>query len=361
MYTLFSEPKRHYGSLIKAANFDNVEARILEDVGRVVDYYRGGTFGVRNDHLLVRLIINMNVPLSYDLDHYYEVAVARSLFTANGLELTSSISAGKWFNGVFYNGCQELIIACNGDSSPSELMKDWRNLAPVKVLECPVSNMKYMLPDGSPHNIETGTAYLSIDIPMLMLQFRGFVLSEAARVRENPESARFGIRNFVAKYVIPNMLHTQTDNVIRNRMINLFLGAPMGDSRKRHPFHISDYTATLDKGLNELNTHLTRKKADYLTYLAQIPHVYNDLPHQMPDMAETRQVYWALFVTRFKLMDYLWEISGEEGRAFNKTYINQLKIDLKRFKSDNIFQGVLPIALLDDVNYFSRQVLNNGG
>jgi len=355
MYSLFSDTRRHYGGQISVSWFKETSTRIAEDVSRVIDYYNVRTFPVKTDHLLVKLIRTMNVPLSYDLDHYYEVASARALFVANTMEFTSSINVGKWFEGIFYAGSPELVIAYTGQDRPSELAKGWRSLQAVKVLECPISNMAYMLPNGQDHNSETGLAVIGIDLPALMVQYRCFVQQQQMRL-ESGEGEHLGIHHFVGKYVLPNMLHSQTDLAIMNRLINLQTGAPMGESKKRHVFHISDYTVWLDRGLNEVLHRISTLKMEYSNILSQIPTVFSDNPLGMPDMAETRQVWWALFVTRFKEIQFLIDVAGENGKHYNQALINTLKIDLKRFKSENVLQKRLPIEMYDDIQYFAKHL-----
>ena len=356
MYSLFSNPTRALAGHIVAPRFNDAEKRIVEDVEKVISYHRNGTFFSKTDHLLVRLINQMDVPLSYDLDRYYEVATARALSVANSLRLTSSINVGDWFNGVFYHGSKEIILAYTNDDNPVELIKDWRNLQAVKVLECPVSNLAYMLPDGRPHNIEEGLVVIGIDIPMLMIQFRGFVTLQLQR-QARGEDTNLGIRDFVGKYVIPNMLYSQTDLAIHNRLFNLQSGAPMGASRKRHVFFTSNYTALVDKGLSVILKRLETTRMHYRDVLESIPKVFKDFPLSMPDIAETRQVWWALFLSRLKATEFLLNVAGEQGRHYNQTEVNALRIDLKRFKSDNVFKSFLPPDMYGDVNYQLKELL----
>ena len=77
----------------------------------------------------------------------------------------------------------------------------------------------------------------------------------------------------------------------------------------------------------------------------------------MPDMAETRQVWWALFLTRLKLTEFLVEVAGETGRHYNQSLLNPLAIDLKRFITDNVFSKGLPMELVDDIPYRLAQLL----
>jgi len=350
VYSLFSTPSRTWGGQITASRFRDVSNRISEDVQKVVDYYRYGAFFSRTDHLLVKLIASMDVPLSYDLERYYDVAIARSLSVANTLRLTSSISKGQWHDGVFYYGCKEIILAYTDTENPFSLNLDWRNLKPVKVLDCPVSNLWYMLPDGKRHNIEEGQATIGIDIPKLMIMFRGFVLHQ--RILQNTgDHQSLGIRDFVGKYVIPNMLYSQTDLAIHNRLFNLYTGAPMGDSRKHHTFRVSNYNELLDNGLEEILKKIATNKMPYGDILSQIPKVFHEDPLTMPDISETRQVWWALFITRLRAISFLFDVAGEEGRHFNGKLLNELKVDLKGFRSENIFPQVLPAEILTDTQY----------
>ena len=240
MYTLFSDYYRHYGGQITAGWFHETSARIAEDVNHVIDYYRNGSYYVKTDHLLARLINAMHVPLTYEIDQYYEVASARALHAANAVQLTTSIAQGKWFEGIFYYGCKELIIGYCGQDDPVELTKDWRNLEPVRVLEHPVSNMSYLLPDGRQNNSETGLAVIGINLPELMVMYRGFALEQRIKMLEGRSSQ--GVPQFIARFILPNMLKSQTDLAIVNRLVNYANGRPMGEALKKLPFHISDYT-----------------------------------------------------------------------------------------------------------------------
>lgn len=355
VYSLFSDSHRHYGGEIGIAWFKETSARIAEDVNHVVDYYHTGAFHVKTDHILVRLLAAMHTPLAYDLDHYYETASARALFVANSLEFTSAINVGRWFDGIFYRGSKELILAYCGLDQPAQLALDWKNLRPVKVLECPVSNMAYMLPNGHDHNSETGYAVIGIDIPALMVMYRCFTLEQRAKA-DTAGTEHLNAYHFVGKYVLPNMLYSQTDLVLFNRLMNLHIGAPMGESSKRHPFHISDYTGWLDRGLKETVKRVSTLRMEYSNILEQVPRVFRDSPLKMPDIAETRQVWWALFTTRFRAIQFLLNVAGDAGKHYNQALVNTLVIDLKRFKSENVLEKRLPPELYDDILYFAKHL-----
>lgn len=356
MYSLFSVPSRVLAGQLVVSRFKDVSTRIREDVEKVIQYHRIGTSFVATDHLLLRMLFSLNIPLTYDLDHYYSVAVQRALPVANSLNLTTAINPGKLFNGEFYYGCDEIILAYSDEDRPDELIKNWRELEPVKVLQHPVSNMRYLLPDGMKANTERGLAVIGINVSELAVMWRGFMLAELVHERDVPEAPKLGIRNFLGKYVIPNMLRSQTDLAIINRLINLYTGEPMGDYLVAPKFHISDYTRLLDTGLLEVLDRLKGAKMRYRDMLAQIPSIYRDFPLKMPDIAETRQVYWALYLARLKEIGFLLAIGGQEAIQFNGPLINELKTDLKRFKADRTFEAMLPDAMCREVSYAIKDI-----
>lgn len=354
MYSLFTDSQRHYGGGIEARRFYDVEKRIVEDINRIVDYYRRNNFTVKTHHLLCRLIQTMGVPLHYPLDRYYEAAVARHLFIANTYRMTSAIQAGDLHKGVFYHGSPEIHLAYHEEVRPSEAVKNWREIQAVKILTSPISNLSYMLPTGLEHNSERGLAVIGFDIPKLMLQFRCFWEEQIAK--QAAGESVLTVAHFVMKYVLPNMLYSQTDQAILNRLINFETGAPMGSSLKKHPFHIVDIAPLLDKGLEELNQRFSTLRMDYRVFLNQIPSVFSEKPWSMPDIAETRQVWWALFTARFKLIEYLWNVGGENLRHSNQSHLNALKIDLRRFESEGSLRNNLPWELYRDIASFARHV-----
>ena len=350
MYNLFTNPPKPLVRPITIPRFYDVEKRIIADVEHVIDFYRSGTFFVPANHLLGRIITAMGVPLSYPLFQYYEVAKARCGQVGTLMRLTSPVNYGKWFNGVFYHGCNELILSVTSEDSADELIKDWRNLEPVRVLEHPLSNLKYMIPNGRPSNVESGLAVISIDIPKLMVMWRGYILTQQS-LREENDSASTSLGSFIARYVLANMLKSQTDLVIINRMINLFRGAPMGDSILHYNFYISDYTEMLDDGLMDGLKRITELPMSYRDVLNQIPSIFNDYPLGMPDIAETRQVWWALFLTRFRLTNFLFDVAGERGRHFNRGLLNAFKINIRELRSDNILKKAVVPELYMDLEY----------
>lgn len=347
MYSLFSNPQRKMAGETKPYEFNNFADKTIADIDRIVEHYRSNNYSGKIEHLVCRLILAMNIPMLYDPEQYYDVATARYQGVASMLGLTTSINRGRWHYGTFYHDCPEIIIAYNEYDRPLELVKDWRNLNPIKVLEHPVSNLAFMLPNGLKHNTERGLAVIAINVPMLMLQWYKFCELQIWR-KENIGTYQ-GVTHFLYQYVFPNMLYSQTDLVIFNRLVNLKEGRPMGVSTRKHSFYISDYSDTLDSALEKVLKVYETKQMRYADVLWQVPKIYNDFPLKMPDVAATRQIWWALFLTRLKAIKFLLEVGGEPLRQYNRGVINDLYVDLKAIKQDNVFPQYLEDRLKDTV------------
>lgn len=358
MYDLFTGESRHYGTLIQPAGFSDVVKKTRMDIETIRQYYRRSSNVVKNTHLLVRLINAMRVPLHYGREQYYEVAFQRSKYIVSTFQLFNSEKKGIWQNGHFQYKMRELLISHSDEVRPIHLENNWQNLEPVRYLHTPVSNMNYLLPDGQANGSEEGFSVILIDIPMLMMQWRSFYLREKLRAGEQGEMR--GVTAFIAQYVLPNMLMSQTDHAIQNRLFNLFEGAPMGAAYRKHPFGISDYTTRLDRGLQEVIARYASLDMEYETVLKQLPFVYNHA-WTMPDMAETRQVWWVLFLTRLRIMKFLWEIGGEAMRRRNRGHIAKLAIDAKLLGNENILKTHVPGDMLSDVQFFLRDIRAYGG
>jgi hypothetical protein len=286
----------------------------------------------------------MNAPVDYDVDRYMEIMFARAPFVARHFDMTSEISYGKFHDGIFYGpGTKELLLSTEEPFYVSKSLLNWKSLAPVTVLDHPVSNLGLLVPDGNKNNSEVGRATISINIPLLMLQFRQFALDQLMK-KSNVGDSLLDIKHFVRMYVLPNMLYSHTDIAVFNRLDNLKNGIPMGESLKKLPFHVLEYDDKIDRVLKVILRHLTRTPMRYSQDLKNIFAIFAadmDAALQMPNLAPTRQVWWALIMTRMKAMRVLLQLSQDKNYSNNNTYINHLKIALKRISYENVMNSLL--------------------
>lgn len=356
MFSLFQEKKRNYTGELSLFGLHDFEKKLLLDHTRIIDYYRSRNYYVPVDHFLVRLINSVSVPLSYPLDQYYDVCQARALYVANAFKLTTSINYGAWHRGIFYKNCPEIILGYVGEEIPGELAKGWRDIAAVKVLEHPITNLGMLLPDGRIEIAERGLAVIAIDIPALMVQYRMFMELQYSNFKEKQTPIET-TQQFVAKFVLPNMLKSQTDIALINRIAALYYGEPLSPKLANHPFSISDYSAVFDNVAKQIIKRFDRSKFPFEAYVNQFPAIFSDYALGMPDIATTRQAWWALFLTRKKVMELMIDLGGKEGKAANGRDISQLIVDVRRFRSSGEFNQPMPDAIDIEMQAFFRKVM----
>ena len=329
-----------------AANWHYARNGLQHNLKKVVEFYKSHSMAVESDHFLIRLLQSIAVAKNIELHRYYDIVDALSLNLGMALKMTSSISKGHVFRGVFYAGCTEVLIAENADFNVDTANRDWRNVQAVKVLRHPRSDLMLNLPDGKKTGTETGIAVISINIPMLAVQYRAFRLQEDQYALETGEPGRT-IQQFIHMYVLPNMLYSHLDYVMFNRIYNLERGETMGEG-KPHSFYITDFTSKLNSVHETILANLQAIGQDFTGILRSIPAVTKESLNDVmvfPDMAPTMQVIWALALSRFPAVDLMVDLAkgGNQAGAStrNQQQMNALMQAVRQYRTGSYFSGVL--------------------
>lgn len=345
MYDLFTQRFDSNNSVIRPPAFELIRRIYQRETETIIEYYNDRVFTVRSNHLLCRLLTTASVPFYYDLDRYTQAAYARSPYIAKYFNFTSDINYGKFFDGVFYGeGCSELILSYEEYFNPYEAIQNWKNLSPVTVIEHPVSDLALNLPDGKDNSTAKGLVVVSINVPMLLVQYRGFVTQQLGRVQSGNPSL-LDIAHFVHMYVLPGMMKSHIEIVILNRMKNLYYGAPMSDALDKHAFAVVNYSDKIDRVLEDIIDHVSDRQILYNSLLKNIPCIWHRDMQEfllMPDIAPTRQAWWALILSRLSTVKFLFDIGGEEARRVNSSLLNRMRIDAKRLDRESILASQLP-------------------
>lgn len=352
MFQLFTKHFDSQNGVIKPPEFDYIRRTYEHQLRIITEYYKNRIFAVKSQHLLSRILTTAVIPVHYDLYRYLEAAFTRSPYVAKHFLLTSSITYGQIRPSVFYGEDNDEIILYNEDLfDVQEAINHWQDIQAVKVLEHPFSDLGLLLPSGYKHSTDTGLVVMSINIPLLLIQYRQFLLQQQFKVNTADESM-LGVTHFIHMYVLPNILYSHLELCIVNRCMNLYYGAPMGESLKRHPFHVIDYKDKVDKSLTTIIKRLKKTRMLYFSVLKNIPSIYHEDSQdslQMPDIAHTRQVWWALLLARLRIIQFLIDIGGESGVHMNGSLINKLRIDLKRLREENVIRSLLTGDLYEDI------------
>lgn len=362
MYKLFTDRYETTGSVIKPPGFDLVRRMYQREVLKIISYFHSRVYAVKSNHLLCRLINTGTISTDNDLNRYTEIAFTRGPFVAKNFLLTTETTYGKVHDGVFFGqGSEEIIIYNDDYFNPHDVIKDWRNIRAVEVLSHTVSDFGLLIPNGKDNYTDKGLCFISINFPLLMIQYRGFLLEQSLSDNTADYGGGLGISHFVNMYVLPNMLYSHIEHCLFNRFYNLFYGIPMGEALTHYPFQIIDYTERLDTVLLEIIRHLKNKNTLYSTVLSSIPAFFKkDMSEVliMPDLAKTRQVWWALQLARLRQMNLLKDLGCRNGVNNNRSYYNRGSIDFERLLKDPTLSNVLYPDTLYEVRESINEFLN---
>lgn len=304
---------------------------------RVQSYYMNGVRAVRLPHFLNSLLIQSTIPSKYDLHRYAELASIRTPETIRQFKLTSELVFGEVRPSAFYGPeMDEIVVGYDEYFDVEDTYSGWKTVSAVKVLEHPISDLGMYPADGRSQTQEDGLVVIGINVPELLVQYRGFRYEQHVNwIQEEIEP--LSTSHFVYMYVLPNMLGSHLDIALLNRAMKLFRSEPLGVSFRRHPFSVTDYSSTIDRNLVKFLDEIHNRPKLYDWYLKNLPSLIassQEINLQIPGLTPTRQVQWALIASRLRVIEFLVDLGGDRGLAANGTYIGQLKTDLKRLTRD---------------------------
>lgn len=340
MYQLFNLAPAIATPVWLSPRWPAIRDGLRRNLHTAIQFYRTNPMATRSDHFLVRLLQSIPIPKSQIAERYVDNVSAMSEDLSMALKMTSSRYKGQVFTpGVFYGpAVAELLISNPDRFDPYEAEAKWRDLVSVKVLRHPVNNLTLQIPDGRERNSEEGLAVIAINIPLLALQYRCFVLEERARFEEYAESPK-SIMQFLHQYVLPNMLPSHLDYAIFNRMECLTRNLPLGEALTKTSFFLPNFTPRVDAVLEDIAVSLKATTRSWHGMLCTVPAVSKaslESALELPKIARTRQVEWALAVSRVPVLNWLMSMSIVAPRTRNGTEANRILRRLRAYESDSV-------------------------
>ena len=353
----------NYG-ILRYAGWNYVKAGLLRNLSITQTYYHSRIFAVKTNHFLARLIDNINVSHSHGLERFYSIVDSKSNAIASAMRMSTSYQKSSLFNGVFYGqGCSEIIVTDCSTFDPFEVFKNWRDVSAVKVITHPISDLNLLLPNGKDFSVEKGLAVISINIPMLAIQFKAFA-ADQIYMNENESIGLQSTAHFIHRYVLPNMLPSHLDYALFNRLNNLLNGAPLPDNNRRHPFALIDYTAMSDNIQQDIIADMKGKSMDYKSILKTIPAVTSPSMEEALTMADnppTRQLVWTDVLSRLEVLKAMISLGGTESVSRNMITLNSFAREFVMYTRDKSLQGVLPTNMYLDTMYDIEEICNLTG
>ncbi len=351
MYEIFNENIVLKQGIDHWPEFDLIRRTYIRELYKLQDYYHNRVYAVKSNHLLAYILSDLNVPMEYSDDRYVEACRVRADIISRATSLTSPTHYGKLHDGCFYGpGSKEIIYSVDEYFDTKVVVDNWKDIVAVRPLLHPRSDLRLMLPNGKKSGNETGLSVISVNIPMLALQYKYFSMDQYKHQSET--GSMLGVTHFIHMYVLPNMMGFHLDIVIYNRLMNLYYGKPMGASYFKHAFNIIDYSNKIDRVLDKVLVRLQEDPLLDTSMINETPSIYsrsmlNAL--QMPDFAPTKQIWWSLLLSRLSIMKFITDVGNPKSNRVNTSDINQLQISLKRLLRENLLQAIIPADMYYDI------------
>lgn len=270
---------------------DYLIREVQRNLQTIRNHYQGFTFAVQSDHILALLLAQL--PMRYDISvqTYYDMILDLTPELGNRVKLITSRYAGKLFDGAFYPGLHEAIIA-TGESRliSRDVLDNWRNWSPVRIVTHPYANLRYIPLHRKPVEEGRGFAVIMVDVPLLALQYRMWSLVMGHNV-DGKWVVKEPVTSFLASFPLVNALYSHNDVVIRNRC----LWVSPAKNPLKSPIYVNDLDNVFSQVVLSVQHHLLRRRRSYTDMLKQIPSLYGD-QYQATRMGYTvdlRQTRWA--------------------------------------------------------------------
>lgn len=342
MINLFSDGVPSNTGLITVPNWRVTRDTCVWNLEKIFTSYRQFNVRVISNHLLVRLLHSLNVPLNLDDNSYYDNVCDITYHLGGILGMTTEVSRGKTFDGVFYKeGCSEIIIGHKDKFDLENANINWDTLEPVKVIRHPFSDLSLNLPDGHYSGTEKGISVITVNIPMLAVMCRKFIQLEDI-ILEGGGIPK-GVSHFINMHVLPNMMASHFDQVIMNRISNMAEGIDNGKFTKRHPFILTPVEHRLNLSLWSLFYDLSKVDKKASNMLLCIPAISETNMYdvmQLPRILENTNNAWALALSRTRVLKTLSSINGGLMKM-DGTTVNEMRRYFKWIDSANVYTSIL--------------------
>lgn len=362
MYNLFNLMSTANSGGHKFPDWHFVRDGLRRNLGTVIRFYRKNPMAVQSSHFLVKLLQTITIPQSMNLERYYDNVDGLALHVSMALKMTSSISRGQMFDGIFYGqGSPEILIAHTDSFDINEANRNWQNVCAVRVLRHAKSDLALNLPNGYRSGSESGMAVIAINIPMLAIQYRAFRLNEMQIAEGDNESQR-SITQFIHMYVLPNMLFSHLDIAVFNRLDNMRKGAPLGESNIHHSFYLPDFSDKADKALVNIVGHLQSSGKDFTGVLKTTPLVTKENLFELfalPDVAPTMQVLWALVIARLPAVAFLFQLLKNGPGVTDRHQVNRVLREVNKWRTNNLMKTMLPLEYYYEVVDEIEEIVNS--
>lgn len=337
---------------------------VNRELKRVKGYLRNRDKFVHSNHIFLKTLRTFNIDPTLELFEYHDKVIknVEDVAKANGINtmLNTPMSTSK-MSHLYGQDVTEVYLMINNKVDLMTIEDDWESKPSVKVLRHDVTNID-LTPMGKDYDGGFGYAVLKVDLVLMMHQYRLWYLKQLRSKADflKPTTA------FISNHVISNMLDSHFNMAMFNRLVALYRGVDVWETKTKIPFPTANFTRQMDKYLFKLIGILNCRRMYYGEYLKQIALLDVDLDQEslnttsaldlamLPNVITSRQTTWIYVLARIPFLSFMLELDYDLGGRKNRRDANIIKRFFTRSKNSRLFEGKLgnidSRALQQDIN-----------
>lgn len=332
--------------------FKYCKERIKDNIDTVIEYYSMKERTVPNNHLLVKLIKNMNIDLNLSDIEYFKNINAIALRVSSNLGIVSDIGPGVVYSNLFYGkDTKEILVYKDTDIDIFDIRNNWKTYSSIKSTYHTLDNLDLTLPCYTEYDNGEDIFTYEIDVVGLLLQYKQWY-KERLQFDRDINPARF-----VAQIVSPNIVKSVLDISLFNRFTNIYNGISTSELDDNHPFLLIDVNDKVDDIFKDIVEEVKDRNISYIELLKNIPAVSEDDMYEVLRLDVkfyTAQSKWVTLVSRVSFIKEIIEISGNNGLKRNKDLLNSIPSWLKELKRNNLTNNVLTNSIRNNISYLEN-------
>jgi hypothetical protein len=274
MFELFNQKTHGSSSLHVSPRHEYVSERFDEAYVRLAHYFRKSVRTVESDNLLCQVIHHANVVYTGNDEQYYYAVASRVEKIATALRLNTAVhKSGPLVKNHFYGSdvTEYVLAVTRGYPTGLDAGKYWMSFQPLQAVSHPYSDLNMNPRNGAETTGVRGVAVLTLDVPLLMLQYTRWRLYCEKYLDQQPD-----VTQFVFQYPVVNLIPSDTDVCYFNQLKNLVQGQPNVPQKRRYGLGLNDVTVFVEKEQKEFMEEAIKKNASIMDLALGTPMVFSE-------------------------------------------------------------------------------------
>lgn len=321
------------------------------DIKAYLDWRNEDISFVPVDHWMVSLLFTLGQKLGYDLERsvsdIYRRVAALTNEVSSTFGFTTVSNAGRLHIGDSGNTTIYLVGESPLRAGVSRTTH-YKDIVAIRYLSHDSTNLTIGSPAEAERLIGLGMDVIELDLGLLMLQFTLWTKAQL-------ESGETDLRTpqlFIGMHVLPKLKYSQYALAMMNRITAIAEGLPVSDTSYRLSKAFANRSQVGQNVLDSISKIILGRDVtfEYLLGFFPVP-MMTSLGQAMtiPEYLPTRQVTWALVLSRYNLLRYLFALGRVDPIRAKRYPVNDIRRIITRMINDGGLRQTLGISARMDM------------